>query len=334
MANVVCPSCGAAGRVPDNFIGRRIKCPKCQEPFTAAVSPAKPAAPPSRPAASPSSKALKPPAKAGGTAPPSAPGPVARRRAPAAPPPPAEDELEVLDEEPLEEGEELGAEEPLGEPVPSGGGMQYFRPLGYLRNNPGWFGNAFLAGIAGIIPIVGVIVLYGYLFEVVRRINRKGDDSYPSFEFGRFSDYLKLGIWPFLAVFIVAFVITIVSNGLQFGLSMVVHSSAVGGIGAIFGIVELFLIVPFALHAGLSRSLSFGGMLAFLKDFYKRVLKEAILGYLALGLINFVLYFLGVLACCVGLIPVLGLVTLTTAHLFSQLYQLYLQRGGQPITAG
>jgi hypothetical protein len=327
MAKVICPSCGAAGRIPDNFLGRRVKCPKCQAPFTAAAAPAKPAAPPPRPAAGPPSGAARGPVKAAPSSPKAAPPSAVRRRTSPPPPPPEEDVLEEVPDE------EVGDEEMADEPASTGGRMAYFRPLGYLRNNPGWIGNAFLAGIAGIIPIVGGIVLLGYLYEVVRRILRKGDATYPSFEFGRFGDYIKVGIWPFLVFLLVGIVFGAASVAVQVGLSMVIHSSAVGGVGALFGLAEALVVLPLSLHAGLSRSLAFGPMFQFMGDFYKRLFKEAILGMLVLGLINWLLATAGILLCCVGLIPALGLMTLADANMFAQLYQLYLDRGGRPVAA-
>ncbi|HJT78652.1 MAG TPA: DUF4013 domain-containing protein, partial [Gemmataceae bacterium] len=201
----------------------------------------------------------------------------------------------------------------------------------YLRNNPGWFGNAFLTGIAAIIPVVGGIAGQGYLFEVVRYLNRKGDSSYPSFEFGRFGDYLGRGIWPVLAALLVGIPLGVLAGILEAVLSMAIHSQAVSGVVVLFEIVAMFVMVPFSLYAGLSRSLALGAMFRFLQDFYKRVAVETIVGLIVVGLINFVLYFVGILACCVGIIPAIGLITLTSAHLFHQLYQLYLARGGQPV---
>jgi predicted Zn finger-like uncharacterized protein len=32
-----CPSCNAALRVPDNLLGKNVKCPKCQKTFTACI---------------------------------------------------------------------------------------------------------------------------------------------------------------------------------------------------------------------------------------------------------------------------------------------------------
>ncbi|MDH3349720.1 MAG: zinc-ribbon domain-containing protein [Desulfobulbaceae bacterium] len=37
---IVCPNCQAKGKIGDEFLGKRIKCPKCQEPFVVAEATA------------------------------------------------------------------------------------------------------------------------------------------------------------------------------------------------------------------------------------------------------------------------------------------------------
>src|SRR5262245_30202531 len=86
MALTKCPHCGQAGRVPDNFTGRQVKCPKCGEPFLVKAMPeAAASAPAQRP------KAQAPAAPGGRTAPqrpaaaPAPSPPKAPERAPARP---------------------------------------------------------------------------------------------------------------------------------------------------------------------------------------------------------------------------------------------------------
>ena len=39
MARVICPSCKKTGNIPDQFFGKRIKCPRCGEHFKAPSHP-------------------------------------------------------------------------------------------------------------------------------------------------------------------------------------------------------------------------------------------------------------------------------------------------------
>jgi predicted Zn finger-like uncharacterized protein len=98
---VSCPDCQSKLRVPDNLLGKKVKCPKCSNAFTAVAE--RPAAPPA--AARPRKPAPPPPEEEEEEAPrPRKPArrqeeefeeePVARKRKPAPPPPEDEEEEE------------------------------------------------------------------------------------------------------------------------------------------------------------------------------------------------------------------------------------------------
>ena len=49
-----------------------------------------------------------------------------------------------------------------------------------------------------------MIVLLGYLFEIIEFKHRHGDDEpYADFDFNRFVEYLKRGLWPFLCALVI-----------------------------------------------------------------------------------------------------------------------------------
>ena len=83
-------------------------------------------------------------------------------------------------------------------------GIDYMRMLSYVFENPNWFMNLLLGGLCSLIPVIGPIVLLGYRYETVIALLAVGGARYPDFNFGRFGDYLMRGLWPFLAMFIVA----------------------------------------------------------------------------------------------------------------------------------
>jgi peptide subunit release factor 1 (eRF1) len=37
---IACTHCGKTGKVPDNYVGRKVKCPKCKKDFIAAAAKA------------------------------------------------------------------------------------------------------------------------------------------------------------------------------------------------------------------------------------------------------------------------------------------------------
>ena len=84
------------------------------------------------------------------------------------------------------------------EPIPR---MRYWAAYKFVWTSPkGWM-NLLMAGICTLIPIVGMLVLVGYLRDVLlSRLDTLDDDSigYPDFDFNHFGDYLMRGLWPFL----------------------------------------------------------------------------------------------------------------------------------------
>ena len=90
-------------------------------------------------------------------------------------------------------------------------------------------------------------------------------------------------------------------------------------------------VVPMVLRAGLSQE--FGGAfdMVFVKDFIRRVWKEIILEQLFILITGMVLMIIGMMVLCVGIYPAAALMVMAQAHLYHQLYRLYLARGGTPI---
>jgi hypothetical protein len=67
------------------------------------------------------------------------------------------------------------------------------------------------------------------------------------------------------------------------------------------------------------------------RDFIARMWREILLVTLFLMFSSWVVPFLGMLDCIVGLYPAAALAQFAQGHLWFQLYKLYLQRGGTPI---
>ena len=85
--------------------------------------------------------------------------------------------------------------------------MQYMRAYNVFFEHPRW-GMTLLSATACIfIPVVGPIVLIGYLIEVMEQALRTPERRYPAFDWGRFSEYLSRGVWPFLVQLVVGTVV-------------------------------------------------------------------------------------------------------------------------------
>src|SRR5689334_2624813 len=76
--------------------------------------------------------------------------------------------------------------------------MNYFGAFQMVHRNPDWFVNTLLMFVCAIIPVIGSIVLNGYIYETVEILHRTNGNYYPKFDFNRFVEYLLRGVGPFL----------------------------------------------------------------------------------------------------------------------------------------
>src|SRR5947209_3942067 len=92
--------------------------------------------------------------------------------------------------------------------------MRYWAAYRFLWTSPSGWKNLLQASVCMLIPVIGPLVLVGYLHDVLlARLDTLDDDrlGYPDFDFSRLVDYLTRGVWPFLVslvaglVFIPAF---------------------------------------------------------------------------------------------------------------------------------
>jgi hypothetical protein len=88
---------------------------------------------------------------------------------------------------------------------------------------------------------------------------------------------------------------------------------------------------PMLLRAGLSQDFGQAFKFAWIKDFLTRMWMELLLTILFLMATGMVVAMLGMLACCIGIIPAAVIIMMASAHLVGQLYAIYLSRGGEPI---
>ncbi|MGH7170413.1 MAG: DUF4013 domain-containing protein [Gemmataceae bacterium] len=170
--------------------------------------------------------------------------------------------------------------------------------------------------------------------------------SYPDFNFNRFSEYLMRGIWPFLAQLIVGLVVGMIAViFLIVGLMLAGFAAAAADSPVMFlvayGLVLVLytflmmlagiLTMPLYLRAGLSGDFASAFSMAFYRDFMKRVGKEVVLAELFHTATSTLLSIVGLLLCYVGIFPVIALVLYAHHHLEYQLYELYLERGGESV---
>jgi hypothetical protein len=86
------------------------------------------------------------------------------------------------------------------------------------------------------------------------------------------------------------------------------------------------------LRVGLSQEFAEGFRFGWVLNFVKTTWIEIVLGTLFLWAASIVLSFAGLLLFCVGAIPAQALIVMGSAHMAWQLYEIFLERGGEPIT--
>lgn len=225
--------------------------------------------------------------------------------------------------------------------------MHYLRSIKYIFEHKEWVTNVLMVLVCALIPIIGQLLLLGYMFELIEfwRAN-PGVKDYPKFDFNRFTPYLKRGVWPFLVNLVLGTVLSLPLSccaiGIQFTSMAVAREEPVLMIplfllffAVIFGgtIFAAALVWPGIVHAGLKQGIDIPSMIAFIKDFLKRVGKETVLAMAFMVAVATVMSLVGVCAFFVGAMVAGAIATMMYHHLSYQLYDLYLQRGGTEVVA-
>jgi hypothetical protein len=224
--------------------------------------------------------------------------------------------------------------------------MQYFGAYRFIFESPRWATHLLIGAVCQLVPIVGPLVLMGYIYNVLETKHRHGRDQFPPFDFNRLSVYLVRGLWPFLVSVVAALPVFLLL--VPFILIVALSGAATGQNGdpplftiGLFAVgIPLFVVFLFALHvvaqpmvlrAGFSQDLGSAFSMAFVRDFLSRVWKELLLSILFLIVTAPLVMLAGLLAFCVGVYAAAVVLMFAQLHFHYQLYELYLQRGGTPI---
>ena len=226
--------------------------------------------------------------------------------------------------------------------------LDYTGAYGYIFQSQAWIPNLFFTLLATLIPVIGNIIVLGYQFETVEALIRDPRRVYPDFDWNKFSQYLTRGVWPFLISLIVGivvapviwigmigfiFLISILGNGNNDAAAAMTVFSVIGmGVFAFLLILLLQLVISgFQLRAGLSQDFGTSFNFTWVRDYVSRMWVELLLSMLFLMITGAVLALLGALLFCVGLYVAAAWIMLAQAHLYFQLYRIYLARGGMEI---
>ena len=195
--------------------------------------------------------------------------------------------------------------------------------------------------VSTLIPVAGMMVVYGYLFRRFAR-EREGQPI-EDFDFNAFGEYLKIGLWPIVSIFVVSIVIVPIAMVIMlvvvFGAALLEKHEAIAIglmiVGAILYIatITLFSLVmyPIMLRSGLMMDFKAGFSKSFVISFIRKVGLSLFGYYLLLMIISFPLIMLGYLAFLVGAFVVTAWIQVVMVHLIFQHYDLFLERGGEAI---
>jgi hypothetical protein len=218
--------------------------------------------------------------------------------------------------------------------------------------SPKWMMNLLLGGICMLIPLVGPMVVLGWLITGFWARQEEGFVTFSDFDFSHFGKYLERGLWPFLVAFIVSTAFSMVTVPLAWilmipmmlvgGLSSGGEANASGCLG-FFAMVLMMLfvaamffalmlvLVPLKIRASLTQDFVKSFDVVFVKRFLALTWMEIVFSSLFVMITGTLLFCLGLVAFCVGIYFALVLVSFSWTHLNKQLYTLYLSRGGEPV---
>jgi hypothetical protein len=232
------------------------------------------------------------------------------------------------------------------------GGIDYGRAWRYQLDDESWIVTLLWMTLAMIVPVVGGVVALGYQGAVIEGLAREGVGARaPRFELERLVDYLLRGLRMFVVSLLVSLILlpliwigSVVMLAVVLGVTHAMGPQETASIMvgcalmAFFGVLAVALgvaasvvMTPPIVRAALDRD--FGGIfdMVWARDFLRRTGREGWKVHLFVIAINIGLFVVGLLALFIGVFPALAFGLLVQAHLYGQLYLLYLRRGGAPV---
>jgi len=230
--------------------------------------------------------------------------------------------------------------------------MKYTDSVFDFFKSPKWMMNLLLGGVCVLIPVVGPMVVVGWLITGFWARQDERFETFPEFDFSHFGKYLERGLWPFLVTFVAGVGVSIVLMPLFWILMipvMLAGGASSGGDGNLAGcfaviimavmilgwavilVGMMLLLVPLKIRASIVQDFAKSFDFGFVKRFLALTWKEIVLSSLFVMGASIVLSFLGMLVFCVGVYFASVVIYFSWTHLNKQLYALYVSRGGEPV---
>jgi hypothetical protein len=232
-------------------------------------------------------------------------------------------------------------------------GIRIIEAFTWLFENPKWVNHSVIAAVIlnfplFPLPILGQIVVMGYLFGCLEDELRQPRFGYADFDFKKFGLYLKRGIFPWLinlcitsvGVAIVLFIfvpmlisgVTLINTRDQLWMML---GGFVIGLGYMIYIAALVVVsllpVPLMLRVGVTQNVREAFEIRWAMSFFRKLLPELFLTVFVISLTTLPLMLMGFVACVVGAWFVAAWLYFVGFRILIQLYELFLARGGEPI---
>lgn len=223
----------------------------------------------------------------------------------------------------------------------------------FICDSKNWY-LAILGGflcvlVSQAIPLVPFVVFGGYLLIVIESQLGAPGQPYPDFAFEKFTDYLTKAVWPFLVSLGFLAFLTILYFTCYFGgifgmiaassvqdadtlgisLSLILPAMALMWVAVIFG--TIILSSAMMLRAGLTGSFKEAFRIRWLWDFCRKTWLEQLMAAAFFSIAYNLLTILGLFAFCIGAFAAQAVALMAHAQVVSQLYRIYLSRGGEPM---
>ena len=220
--------------------------------------------------------------------------------------------------------------------------MKYIQPFTYFLRKPstGWK-NVGIGCICAFVPIAGQLVWFGYRAEVNDDLDHDPAMArYSDFNADRLMPYLQRGIGPGVTnllvsiAFILPLYVGVFIGGMLAGMAAIDPFLVMGLTACVCYLVVMVMMAivwPMEIHAMKTRKLQLVAEFKFAIGFLRVVGLETFVTIFLFNMLGQVLLLLGMLFFCVGVYPAAVIYTMAEQHLMLQLYQRYIEEGGQPV---
>lgn len=239
--------------------------------------------------------------------------------------------------------------------------MDYLRGYKVFRDDPQWTSKIMVGSVLALstmfVPILGQVALTGWQALMMRRAVQGETEPMPrlDLDFDYLGKLVGVGFKGFIARFLwtlplVAVFFVLAFCG-YFGFVALVIGAASSGEPALGAFVpccvglSMLVLVPVmalamipaqvaGMRAELADDLDAGLKFREVMEVTRGMFRELFFGTLILWIVGFGLAMVGMLACYVGVFPVMVLGMIAQAHMMAQIYSRWLERGGEALPLG